>query len=200
MKNGKDDKGTSTAPTTVENDPHFQQTSRRRFGKQALGAAVLLSIANRGAWGSAYGYGRGSYDDESGDKEYDVACISKATWHSYKNNPSYSHGPGDDATKEVEAFETFKSEGVDERFVSNRKGYKEICLKREKDDLSYKDNLSDSSKSSKAGDDDKSKSKNRNNNKNKNSGNGNHTDKGSRNGYIDSHYGNGFDPNSWKNS
>ncbi|MEM1155696.1 MAG: hypothetical protein AAGI44_16285 [Pseudomonadota bacterium] len=133
MENGKDDKGTPTAPETVENDPHFQQTSRRRFGKHALGAAVLLSIANRGAWGSSNGYGGGKYDDDGKGKEYETKCISKATWASHRSGNS-SHSPTDKATKEVEDFKRFLEKGdVKDTFVKRRGGYKEFCAKREKD-------------------------------------------------------------------
>ena len=141
VENQKDKTGGPVSAKDVEGGAiEGPVSTRRRFGaRAALGAAVLLTVGNRAAWGRFGEFSGGEKGGKGGNgkpgQKYEKACISQRTWDSYaKGNPS--HGPGGKKgkfSKEIEAFQDFCSEGSytlyrkDEGLLGN----KEYCAVRE---------------------------------------------------------------------
>ena len=122
--------GTEASDGVDGNSPAQGVSTRRRFGKHALGAAVILTVANRVAWGTVDGF---SSRKGGGDTEYEKACISQRTWDSYKKG-SASQGPGGNKfSKEIEAFQSFTNQGDYELYETSGTvlGDKEYCAVRE---------------------------------------------------------------------
>jgi len=103
-------------------------TTRRRFNTgAAAGAAVLLTLGNRGAWGS-----HGFYNSGSNDKsrvKVKTACISQQVWASYANgDPSFD--PNGKFKAEVSKFEGFL-EKYDGRTIDRFTDGTKTCAKVE---------------------------------------------------------------------
>lgn len=124
--------GTEASDGVDVNSLNQGGSTRRRFGKHALGAAVILTVANRVAWGTVDGF---SSRKGGGDKEYEKACISQRTWDSYKKG-SASQGPGGNKfSKEIQNFQSFVNQGDYALYEKNGSvmGDQEYCAVREVD-------------------------------------------------------------------